>query len=94
LPARTIEDYIHVPVRTIRIVVDVEDIFSPELTLEDFAKINGFNPEPPRYRVLTIEAVTCREDRQPVLVTECGRCPRFVRRLQNHICCRKTFSLG
>jgi hypothetical protein len=83
------ESLIHVPIRAIKVVVDVEDIFSPELTLEDFVKLHGRIPEPPKYRVLNIELVTCSEDNQPVLVTECGRCPKFVRRFNGHISCKK-----
>jgi hypothetical protein len=83
------EDLVHVPIRSLRVVVDVEDIFSPELTIEDFVKLHGKNAEPPKYRVLNIELVTCSEDNQPVLVTECGHCPRFIRRFNGHVSCKK-----
>jgi len=87
------ENFAHTPIRSIRLVVDVDDIFSPELTLEEFVKLHGENPEPPKYRVPNIEVVTCSEDNQPILVTECGRCPRFIRRFNRHISCKKIISV-
>ena len=76
-------------IRKIKVVVDLEDPFSPELPLEDFVKIRNMKPKPPRYRIVNIEVVTCPEDHQPVLVTECGRCPKFIRRFQDEIVCRR-----
>jgi len=75
--------------RTFQIVLDMDDPFSPELTIEDFVKHHGKEPESSRYRVVSIDLVTCPEDGQPVLVTECGGCPRFVRRFKDRIECSK-----
>jgi hypothetical protein len=93
MSVKPIVNYDHIPIRTIKIVVDVEDVFAPELTLEEFLKLHGTIPEPPKYRIINVEVVTCTEDNQPVLVTECGRCQRFVRRFQGHISCRKTLTI-
>jgi len=89
LPAGEAEKYRHIPIRTIEIVIDMEDIFSPELTVNEFIKRYKKKPEPPRYRIVTVEVVTCQEDQQPILVTECGKCPRFIRRFRGSINCRK-----
>ncbi|HID17532.1 TPA: hypothetical protein EYP26_04485 [Candidatus Bathyarchaeota archaeon] len=86
---KRIGEYIHTPIRTIKVVVDIEDIFKPPLPIESFVKIYGAAPEPPRYRVISIEVVTCVEDKAPVLVTECGGCPKFVRRYKGYVCCRR-----
>jgi len=87
---RNVREVNHVNIRKIKIVVDVEDIFAPELTVEDFKALYAVNPEPPRYRIINIEVVTCPEDNQPTLVTECGKCPKFIRRYGNTIACWKT----
>jgi len=79
----------HIEIRSFKIVVDLEDLFAPESTLEQFVKLHGFAPKPPRYRVVDVEIVACSEDGQPVLVTECGKCRRFIRRYEGSICCRK-----
>ncbi len=78
-----------VPIRTIEVVIDLEDAFNPEISLEDFIREKKVKPEPPRYRVITLEVAGCTEDHQPVLVTECGRCRRFIRRYEGEIYCRK-----
>ena len=75
--------FIRVPIRTIQVVIDLEDPLAPELTIEDFSKAYGMIPAPPRYRTLNVEVLTCPEDEQPILASECGHCPRFVRRLDN-----------
>jgi len=87
------ENFAHTVIRSIRLVLDVEDVFSPELTLEDFLELHGKNPEPPKYRVVNVEVVTCSEDNQPILVTECGGCPRFIRRFNGHISCKKILTI-
>jgi len=69
-------------------VFDLEDPLSPEITLEDFLKTYGA-PAPPRYRIMRVEVLTCPEDDQPILASECGHCPRFVRRLDNFAYFRK-----
>ena len=81
----------HIEIRCFQIVVDLEDLFAPESTVEQFVKLHGFSPKPPRYRILNLESVTCLEDGRPVLVTECGKCSRFIRRYQGSICCRRAW---
>ena len=75
------------PIRRIQIVVDVEDPMVPALPLPDFTKAFGKEPEPPRYRVLTIEVLVCPEDGNVVLASECAGCPRFLRRSGDYIIC-------
>jgi len=75
--------FVRVPIRSIQVVVDLEDPLAPELTVEDFVKTYGIGPVSPRFRMLNLEVLTCPEDQQPILVSECGHCPRFVRRLDN-----------
>jgi len=75
------------PIRKLKVVVDVEDPMTPALTLDEFVKVFGSEPEPPRYRVLTIEALRCPEDDDVVLVSECAECPRFLRRSGDYIVC-------
>jgi len=75
--------FVRVPIRTIQVVVDLEDPLAPELTVKDFVQTYGVEPILPRYRVLGVEVLTCPEDQQPILASECGHCPRFVRRLDN-----------
>jgi len=76
-----------IKIRRLMIVVDVEDVFAPELTIEEFREIHGTEPEPPRYRVIRLELVTCPEDNQPTLITECGKCPKFIRRYGDTVIC-------
>jgi hypothetical protein len=78
-----------IPIRSLKIVVDIEDPFNPELPLDKFCKIYGTEPEPPRFRVITIDTVACPQDGFPVLATECGLCPGFIRRMGGRIYCRK-----
>ena len=75
--------FVRVPIRSIQVVVDLEDPLAPELTVEDFVKTYGIGPTSARYRIVNLEVLTCPEDEQPILASECGRCPRFVRRLDN-----------
>ena len=75
--------FIRVPIRSIQVVIDLEDPLAPELTVEDFVKTYGVSPASPRHRILTMEILTCPEDQQPILVSECGRCTRFVRRMDD-----------
>lgn len=89
MPARRATHLSHIEIRSFKVVVDTEDLFNPELTYESFLKEHGVDPEPPRFRVVSIETVTCPEDGVPVLVTECGACPGFVRRMEGKIYCRK-----
>jgi len=89
LPARRAVHPSRIPIRSFKIVVDMEDVFNPELTYENFLKVHGTEPEPPRFRIVCMETVTCPEDNLPVLVTECGTCPGFIRRIEGEIYCRK-----
>lgn len=75
--------FIRVPIRSIQVVVDLEDPLAPELTLDDFVKAYDVRPASPRYRILNVEILTCPEDQQPILASECGHCTRFVRRMDN-----------
>ncbi len=79
--------------RSFNIVVDTEDQFAPDLTFENFIKQYGKPPDTSRYRIISIELVTCPEDKQPVLVTECGACPRFIRRFKDGIECTKAIAM-
>lgn len=74
-------------IRSFKIVIDTENIFSPELTLEDFIKNYGKEPTLPRYKIVKIEVTICPEDQQPVLITECAKCPKFIRRFKDRIYC-------
>ena len=89
LSAEKVVHLSHIDIRSFKIVVDLQDLFTPESTIEQFVKLHGFTPKPPRYRVVSVETVTCSEDGQPVLVTECGKCRRFIRRYEGSICCRR-----
>ena len=80
-------------IRKIKMVIDVEDPLKPELPLEEFKKIHRLNPNHPKYRIVTIEVLTCTEDLQPVLVSECGCCPKFFKRFDNIIFCKKATSI-
>jgi hypothetical protein len=75
--------FIRVPIRSIHVVVDLEDPLAPELTVEDFVKTYGAMPTSPRHRIISMEVLTCPEDQQPILASECGHCTRFVRRMDN-----------
>lgn len=89
MPAKAALRHTAIPIRFFSIVVDTEDMFNPELTLEKFKRVHGVEPEPPRYRVISIDVVTCPQDGLPVIVTECGLCPGFIRRMEGKIYCRK-----
>ncbi len=89
MPAKRAAHPSDIEIRSFKVVVDIEDRFNPELTYDSFLRIHGVEPQPPRHRVVNIESVTCPEDGVPVLVTECGTCPGFIRRIEGKICCRK-----
>ncbi len=74
-------------VRRISVVVDLQDFLSPPLTLDDHVKLRGANPDPERYRVVEVEVLACPEDGGVVLVSECAKCPRFVRRYKDEVHC-------
>jgi hypothetical protein len=83
------ETVVRVPIRKIPIVLDISDPLAPELTLDDFRTLTGKDPDPNRYRVVVIEVITSPDDSQPMLVTECARYSRFVRRESDSIYFRK-----
>jgi len=83
------EAVVRIPIRTISVVIDTEDILSPELTLDDFRQVFGRDPEAGKYRIVNIEVITSPDDQQPMLVTECGRYTRFLRREGDSIYFRK-----
>ena len=86
---RTFIDLVSLPqVRELKLVVDLEDRFAPAMTAEDFVREFGFAPEPPRYRVVAVEILTCAQDGQPVLIGECGGCPKFMRRVGDRVYCK------
>jgi hypothetical protein len=83
LLAESSGSFVRVPIRSIQVVVDLEDPLAPELTLDDFVRAYGVSPASPRYRILTMEVLTCPEDQLPILSSECGHCTRFVRRMDD-----------
>jgi hypothetical protein len=50
----------------------------------------GRDPDQSRYRLVNLEVITSPDDQQPMLVSECGRYWRFVRREADNIYFRKT----
>ena len=86
MPAETI---VRIPIRRILVVVNTRDAMTPEVTLEDFRQLFGGDPDPSVYRVINIEVITSPDDQQPMLVTECGRYSRFIRREGDEIYFRK-----
>ena len=92
--SRSFIDVVSLPqVRHLNIVIDLEDSFTPAMNVEDFTKEFGFTPEPPRYKIVSIEVLTCAQDGQPVLVGECGRCSKFIRRTGDRIYCRSAVGI-
>jgi hypothetical protein len=84
-------DYvIRAPIRRIKVVIDTQDTLAPEMTFEDFHHMFGRDPDEPRYRVINLEVITSPDDHQPMLVSECGRYGRFLRREADNIYFRKT----
>lgn len=86
LPAETI---LRIPIRKIPIVINTKDPLSPELALDHFRQLFGKDPDPEEYRIVNIEVITSPDDQQPMLVTECGRYSRFIRREGDNIYFRK-----
>jgi len=84
-----VEVVVKVPIRRIPVVIDMQDPLAPELGLEDFRKLFGRDPDQGRFRVLNIEVLTSPDDLQPMLVSECGRYARFLRRESDHAYFRK-----
>ena len=83
------EIVIKVPIRRIAVVIDTQDQLAPEMTIEDFRHTFGQDPEPPRYRLVNIEVITSPDDQQPMLVSECGRYARFIRRESGNVYFRR-----
>ncbi len=80
----------YTPIRTIQLVIDLEDPLAPVLTLKEFERIFNQKPTMPRYRIVSIEVLTCPEDGFVILPSECSECPRFIKRIRNMICCYET----
>ena len=83
------EIVIRVPIRRIAIVIDTKDPLAPELSLEYFRALVGKDPNPDRYRLINVEVITSPDDQQPMLVSECARYSRFLRRESDSIYFRK-----
>ena len=83
------EIVIRVPIRRIPIVIDTKDPLASELSLEDFRALFGKDPDQDRFRLINIEVITSPDDQQPMLVSECARYSRFLRRESNNIYFRK-----
>jgi hypothetical protein len=82
LPAEMV---VRIPIRKIPLVIDMKDPLSPELALDDFRELFGKDPDPNEYRIVNVELITSPDDQQPMLVTECGRYSRFIRREKESI---------
>ena len=81
---------IRMPIRRITVVLDTQDSLTPEMSLEDFRHMFGRDPDQSRYRLISLEVITSPDDQQPMLVSECGRYSRFVRREADGVYFRKT----
>ncbi len=86
MPAEVV---VRVPIRRIPIVIDTKDSLAPELSLHDFRSLFGTDPDGDRYRIITVEVITSPDDQQPMLVSECARYSRFVRRESDSIYFRR-----
>jgi len=84
------EIVVRVPIRRIPIVIDTQDPLAPEMSLDDFRALFGKDPDQSRYRILSIEVITSPDDQQPMLVSECGRYARFLRREADNVYFRRT----
>ena len=80
---------VRTPIRKIPVVINQNDPVSPELSLDDFRRLFGKDPDPHEFRIVNIEVITSPDDQQPMLVTECGRYSSFVRRENDYIYFRK-----
>jgi len=81
---------VRMPIRKIPVVIDTQDPLAPEMSLADFRQTFGRDPDQSRYRLLNLEVITSPDDQQPMLVSECGRYSRFVRREADGVYFRKT----
>ena len=82
-----------ISVRPMKIVLDLEDIFKPPTLLEDYINMFGSDPTSPKFRVVEIEVLTCPEDEQPITISECGKCPKFVRKFNESILCKSYMAI-
>ncbi len=89
-----VETVVRAPIRKIPVVVDLKDPLAPELSLDDFRALFKKDPDIDRYRIVTIEVITSPDDQQPMLVSECGRYSRFVRRESDCIYFRKELDIA
>ena len=87
MPAEVI---VKVPIRRIAVVIDTQDPLAPEMSLEDFRHLFHKDPNQDRYRLVNLEVITSPDDQQPMLVSECGRYARFVRRESSSVFFRKS----
>ena len=90
LPVDTV---VRIPIRKITLVINSNDPLSPELSLDDFRRLFGKDPDPEEYRIINIEVITSPDDQQPMLVTECGRYSSFIRRESDNIYFRKRINV-
>ncbi len=74
------ETTVTIPIRRIQVVIDVLDPLAPQLSLADFRAFYRREPDQTRHRIIDIEVITSPDDQQPMLVTECARYSRFLRR--------------
>jgi hypothetical protein len=74
------ETVARIPIRRISIVVNLNDPLAPELTISDYKEMFGADPDPAKYRIINLEVLTSPDDQQPMLVSECGRYSRFIKR--------------
>ena len=81
---------VRMPIRRITVVIDTQDALTPEMSLEDFRHMFGRDPDGSRYRLVNLEIITSPDDQQPMLVSECGKYGRFVRREADNVYFRKT----
>jgi len=83
------EIVVKVPIRQFPVVFDIQDPLAPTLSLVDFRSRHGRDPDQHQYRILNIEVITSPDDQQPMLVSECARYSRFLRREGDNIYFRR-----
>ena len=71
-------------------MIDTQESLTPEMSLEDFRQMFGHDPDQSRYRLVNLEVITSPDDQQPMLVSECGKYGRFLRREGDNVYVRKT----
>ena len=81
---------VRTPIRRITVAIDMTDPMAPEMTVEDYRHMFGRDPDSSRYRLVNLEVITSPDDQQPMLVSECGRYGRFLRREGDNIYFRRT----